>query len=273
MPETVTPDRITFLMVGCQRCGTTWVDAALREHPEIYLPPQKQTYFFDRHYDKGIEWYLGQFAGAGPQHRAVGEIATGYCLPGAVERMARHLPHIRLIMTVRHPVDRAYSNYKTRIAETGWKSFEQAIDADPDLLVRGRYIEQIEALLRHYPRQRLLVLLYEDLDRDDRAYLGAILGFLGLEPSFECSQYGQRRNAVMFPRARRVLQKVGLRPALLALSRSPVGAAVRRINKRRGKVTSSDMDPQTRARLLEHFRPFNDRLAAWLGRDLSAWND
>ena len=75
---------ITFLMVGCQRCGTTWVDAALREHPEIYLPQQKQSYFFDRNYDRGMDWYLRNFEGVNTEHKAVGEVATGYSLPGAV---------------------------------------------------------------------------------------------------------------------------------------------------------------------------------------------
>ena len=61
---------LTFLMVGCQRCGTTWIDAALRDHPEVYLPPDKQSYFFDRHYERGIDWYLERFDAAGPGHRA-----------------------------------------------------------------------------------------------------------------------------------------------------------------------------------------------------------
>ncbi|MCZ6836347.1 MAG: hypothetical protein O7G85_11285, partial [Planctomycetota bacterium] len=76
--EAISPDRVSFLMVGCQRCGTTWIDAALREHPEIYLPPQKQTYFFDRNYESGIDWYLSQYQEVQPCHQAVGEVATGY---------------------------------------------------------------------------------------------------------------------------------------------------------------------------------------------------
>ena len=47
---------ITFLMVGCQRCGSTWLYEALKEHPEIYLPAEKQTHFFDESYDNGMDW-------------------------------------------------------------------------------------------------------------------------------------------------------------------------------------------------------------------------
>jgi len=263
---------LTFLVIGCQRCGSTWIDAALREHPEIYLPAQKQTYFFDRHYDRGIDWYLGEFRDAGPEHRAVGEVATGYCLPEAIERVARHLPDVKLIMTMRHPVERAYSNFKTRRAEQGWASFEAAVEADPDLLERGRYIEQIEAVLEHYPREQLLLLLYDDLDRDDRAFLRSILEFIGVNPDFESSQFGLRRNAAMFPRLRKVMQSIGLRTVLRALSRSKVGDMVRRANKRHGRKASASIDPATRQRLIEYYRPLNERLGKLLGRDLEHWN-
>jgi hypothetical protein len=248
------------------------VDAALREHPQVYLPPQKQTYFFDENYERGFDWYLGEFQGATAQHRAVGEVATGYCLPHAAARLARHLPHVQVIMTMRHPVERAHSNFQVRRAQQGWTSFEDALAKEPDLIERGHYIEQVEALLENYPRQRLLLLLYEDLRADDRAYLRSILEFLGLSGDFESSQFGLQRNAAMFPRLRRSLHRVGLKPVVNALSRGPVGDAVRRFNRRRGRDSARGMDPATRARLVEHFRPYNAALAALLGRDLGHWD-
>ncbi|MBT8484247.1 MAG: sulfotransferase [Phycisphaerales bacterium] len=270
---TARPETLTFLVVGCQRCGTTWIDAALREHPQIYLPAQKQTYFFERHYDRGIEWYLRQFDGANTQHRAVGEVATGYCLTGVVARMAKHLPHVKLIMAMRHPVERAYSNFLTRRVESGWRSFEQAIEQDPDLLERGQYIEQIERLEKHYDRSRMHFLIYDDLLANDRAYLESILSFLGVDHDFDSSMIGQRMNAARFARLRAGLHRVGLKPALNALSRSAVGARIRRLTRARGRSSAETMDPETRARLVEHFASSNERLAAYLGRDLSAWTE
>ncbi len=263
---------LTFLMIGCQRCGSTWIDAALREHPEVYLPAQKQTYFFDRNYDRGIDWYLGEFKHVGTEHRAVGEVATGYCLPEAIGRVALHLPDVKLLMTMRHPVERAYSNFKTRRAEQGWASFEAAVEADPDLLERGRYIEQVEAALEHYPREQLLLLLYDDLDRDDRAFLRLILEFIEVNPDFESNQFGQRRNAAMFPRVRGVMRSVGLGSTLRAISDSRVGDVVRRANKRRRRKGSDPIAPATRQRLIEYYQPLNDRLSALMGRNLEHWN-
>ncbi len=266
------PSDITFLMIGCQRSGTTWTDAALREHPEVYLPATKQSYFFDRNYHEGHEWYLSRFEEVDDRHKAVGEVATGYSTLEAIPRMAHDLPHVKLFMTMRHPIDRAHSYYISRRATHGWRSMEQALDERPDLLTRGEYIDQVEALLKHYPPERLLLLFYDDFSRDDRAYLRSILEFLDVDPNFESSQFGRMRNSAMFPRLRAALNRVGLRPVLRVVSRSPIGDAIRGAKKRSGAKAYDQMDPSLRARLVDHFRPYNDRLAAFCDRDLSDWN-
>ena len=68
---------------------------------------------------------------------------------------------------MRNPTDRAYSNYQTRQVEENWSSFEEAIEADPEFLTRGQYIEQIDALLEWYDREQILFMLYDDLSSDD----------------------------------------------------------------------------------------------------------
>ena len=260
----------TFMMVGCQRCGTTWTDAALRNHPEVFLPQQKQSYFFDRNYDKGIEWYLERFQDA-KEGELVGEIATGYCLLEAAPLMYKHFPDIKLMMVMRNPIERAYSNYQARKVEQGWTSFADALEREPDLLTRGEYIDQIECLLSYYNSEQILFLLYDDLHQDDRAYLTSILEFLGVDASIESNLYGQRKNAAMFPKLRKVLHRCGLKPIVNLISRSSIGDAIRRQRKRKGKSYSM-MDKETMTTLNEHFRPFNERLSVFLNRDLSHWS-
>ncbi len=266
------PDRVTFLVVGCQRCGTTWLDSALREHPQVFLPATKQSYYFDRNLDRGDDWWLERFTDAKPQHTAVGEVATGYTLPQAVDPMAALAPHAKLVMTMRHPIERAYSFFQSRRAEQGWSSFEEALAADPELISRGKYIDQIEHLLKHYPREQLLLLFYDDFAKDNAAYLRKVLDFIGVDTEFDSTQVGRRRNAAMFPRLRRTLHRVGLKPVLAALSRSKVGDAVRKANNQRRTDPSEAMSAETRRRLVDEFRPSNDRLAQFAGRDLSHWN-
>lgn len=262
---------ITFLMVGCQRCGTTWTAAAIRDHPEVYLPSKKQSYFFDRNYDKGIDWYLSRFDEVGSEHVAVGEIATGYCLPHAVPRMAKHFPDIKLLMVMRNPTDRAYSNYQSRKVEEHWSSFAEAIESETELLERGQYIDQIEALLEHYDDEQLLLLLYDDLHTDDIMYLKTILRFIGVDPDMESKLIGQRKNAAVFPNLRKRLHQLGLDSVVHMVRKSPIGDWLRRNRKNKGNAYQP-MDPATREKLIEHFRPYNDRLSKQLQVDLSHWN-
>jgi len=262
---------ITFLMIGCQRCGTTWTDAALRAHPSVYLPEQKQSYFFDRNYDKGMEWYLERFQGTEEHHTAVGEIATGYCLLEAAPLMAKHFPDVKLMMVMRNPIERAYSNFQTRRIESGWNSFEEALESDPDLIVRGEYIDQIECLMQFYDKSNVLFLLYDDLHIDDKKYLDTILEFLGVDATLENNLIGQRKNAAMCPNLRKWLHRFGLKPIVDLISKSRIGDSVRRSRKNKGKAYEP-MNASTKEKLLAHYLPYNERLSTFLQKDLTTWN-
>jgi len=258
-------------MVGCQRCGTTWVNAALSSHPQVFLPEQKQSYFFDRNYAKGIDWYMDRFDGV-TSEVAIGEVATGYCLEKAIPLMAKHFPDVKLLMVMRNPIDRAYSNFQSRQVESGWSSFEHAIETDSDLLIRGQYIDQIECLLQYYDRDQILFLLYDDLHSDDRKYLKTILDFIGVDSAAESKLIGQRKNAAMFPMARNKLHQLGLKSLVNFVSRSWIGDAIRRNRKNKGKAYEP-MNQETKARLQKHYEPYNKRLSEFLQRDLSNWNE
>ncbi len=262
---------LTFFVVGCQRCGTTWVDAALRGHSEVFLPQKKQSYFFDRYYDKGIDWFMERFRGVESHHLAIGEVATGYCLPEASGLLAKHFPDVKLIMVMRNPIDRAYSNYQSRKIESGWNSFEQAIESDQDLLIRGQYMDQIEGLLKHYDREQMLFLLYDDLHNDDKMFLKTILDFICVESSEESKLIGQRKNAAMFPNLKKMLHQLGLKSLVNMMSQSWVGDKIRRSRKNKGRAYQP-MKKETKQRLQKHFAPYNSRLSKFLERDVSSWN-
>jgi hypothetical protein len=264
---------LTFLMVGCSRCGTTWVYKALSEHPEVYLPEKKQTYFFDSHYDKGIEWYLDHFTGIEPGHRAIGEIATYYSRPDLVPLVAKHFPHARLLMSVRNPVDRAYSYYQSRASRFNWDTLEQAIDEQPvDVIERGKYIDQIETILKYYPREQLKIVFFDDLKDKPEEYLQSILDFVGVETNFKSSQIGQMVQVTLDPRIRRTLIRMGLQPLMNYVSQRPLGDKIRSFLKKSNIQRYKPISATDKQLLLEIYKPYNDRLAELTGRDLSAWN-
>lgn len=268
----VTRMKPNFLIVGGQRCGSTWLDSALRGHPEIFLPSRKQSYFFDLNYHQGIDWYLERFAEAQSLHKAIGEVATGYCLLHAVPRVARHLPDAKLVMSVRNPVDRAHSYYQSRAVVRGWSSFAEALAAEPEILERGRYIEQIEALLSAYPRDSLLVVNYERLSLDGHAFLRQIFGFIGVATSHRSPQVGKVVQTAAFPGLRRTLRRVGAGGVIDMVSKGPLGDPLRRFLARPNARRYPPMPAPLRAELCAYFAPFNERFARFTGWDLAHWS-
>ena len=100
-----------FIAVGPPRTATTWLHEVLQGH--VCLPAdRKETDFFTRFYDRGLDWYADYFRhceGGIP----VGELSPMYfASPPARERIARHLPECKIIVSLRDPVERAYSNYR-----------------------------------------------------------------------------------------------------------------------------------------------------------------
>lgn len=262
---------MTFFVAGFPRCGTTWIYKAIKDHPQIFLPSRKQTYFFDTNYDKGIDWYLEHFADASPAHVAVGEIATQYTLPHALPRLVKHFPHVQILLAVRDPVERALSYYTSRASQHGWTSFREACDARPEIIEQGKYIVHIERLVEHYDHDRLTLLFHDDLKADDRAYLRQVLNCLGVDPDYESPQFGRVVQVSAFPRLRSLLRRMHMGPIMDRVSDSVLGDMIRKRLKSTKFRTHPKIDEATRDSLKETYRPFNERLERYAGRDLSHW--
>jgi Sulfotransferase domain len=207
----VLPD---FLVLGAQKAGTTALYAYLRWHPSVLGPSWKEVSYFDRHYLRGAAWYRGQFPTSAhlwlTRHRtgqaAVGEASPSYLFhPLAPDRTARLLPRARLIVLLRDPVERAYSHYQHEVS-LGREplSFEQALEQEEPRLAgelarltsdpahfsrpwwdhtyqaRGRYVDQVERWLAVFPRERLHVMISEEMLAQPADAYGSVLTFLGL---------------------------------------------------------------------------------------------
>ena len=120
MQHTTDPN---FLVIGAQRSGTTWLDTALRAHPQVYLPERrKEIHYFDEHYSRGAEWYREFFsaAAARPGLKAIGEVTPRYLFdPLVPQRIAGDFPSMRLIAILRNPADRAYSQFCMYVGRKG----------------------------------------------------------------------------------------------------------------------------------------------------------
>ncbi len=297
-----------FLVIGAQKAGTTAVHRYLEQHPGIFMCPVKESNFFamegltvdfrgpgDREALTGsplvrtitsVDEYSDLFRDARPD-QVVGEACPMYLYdPGAPERIARHIPDVRLIAVLRNPIRRAFSAYMM-LRQSGRErlaSFEEALAMEPLRVERnweyawryadvGRYARQLSRYYEHFPRENILVYLHEDLITRPAEVISEMLDFVGADSSYPV-EVGERFNVSGIPRLRfvhrlltsdNVLRKAGRR-AVPTSVRQAAFRAVARLNAHR-----PEMSPVVERRLGESFRTEVVALSGLIDRDLSHW--
>jgi hypothetical protein len=174
----------TFLFVGADKCGSTWLFKVLQQHPQCFVPAAKDIYFFDRYYGRGLQWYASFFSSAPRSARAIGELSHDYLYSEqAAERIASTLPEARLLVFLRHPVERTFSEYLylVRSGLAPPDNVRSALAAHPDAIEHSRYANFLPHYLDRFPRDQIGIFFYEDLARDPSAFAEVVLSFLGAE--------------------------------------------------------------------------------------------
>jgi Sulfotransferase domain len=269
--------RPDFLYIGTSKAGSTWLFNVLASHPDVFLASSKGLYYFDAHFDRGEEWYLRHFDRS-VEFLSRGEISHSYLSsPEAPERIAHVNPAVRLLVCLREPVDRAFSDYLDLLKNQQYDgSFEQALDDYPRLLDRGRYATHLRRYLQVFPREQLLVQLFDDLKADPQAYADRVLEFLGV-PRLELPRSelrsrmpaGVPRNrtaATAAKTASQLIRRLGLRRLRSRVKRS---AKVRQVLYRPYADDRPTPDPDTVARLRAGFAEEVADLDALVGAAVS----
>jgi Sulfotransferase domain len=253
----------SFLIVGAARCGTTSMFRALAGHPAVFGPAlQKELHYFSNKYFRGIAWYQSHFplrararlmarsANVAPQ---AFESSPYYMFhPLAAERIYRDLPGVKLLVLVRDPVERARSQYSYSVSlgyET--ESFERALELETSRL-EGEYerLASDPSYASHEHRHhsyRVRGQYAEQLERLEKLFGSERIHVVDSDDFFVDPEpvYGG------------VLEFLGLPPA-----NSP--AFLRHNARPRSSVPAS-----VRAALEDHYRPYDERLTRWLGREPS----
>jgi hypothetical protein len=269
-----------FLLIGAPKAGSTALADYLREHPDVFIPPEKEIYFFDMQLARGLDWYRSRFAAATTE-RAVGDATPTYLYSDrALEAMATVIPDARLLVILRNPVDRAYSSYWYEHALSERRSFEEAVRAEIDGTLRnlpkrrpyldtGRYLPRLERVAGLFGRAALCVVTLEEMRVDPSGVFREVCRFIGVDDSFVPSNLGAIRNPsyrVRWPAVRRAMFRYR------AWRRLPRGWANALDRLNRAEFRYPPLDAALRAELSALFAEDNRALAAWLGKDLDAWN-
>lgn len=193
------PPHVNFLIAGVQKGGTTALYDYLTDCPDVALSQPKEVHFFD---DETRDWSQPDYAAyhahfPPPDGRPCGEATPIYVYwPNALERICAYNPAMRLILTLRDPVERAWSHWRMEYARGAerepfaWcirQGRQRLFDARPwghhrefSYVERGFYAEQLERLFALFPREQVLILRAEELRTDPAATLAAVRRFLQL---------------------------------------------------------------------------------------------
>lgn len=187
-----------FIFAGGSRCGSTWLQQALADHPEIAMPADLPVNYFDLRYHRGPEWYSEQLPTRG-ESVLVGESSPGYMKhPFAPRRIGSDLPDVKILFTVRNPVDRAFSEWwhERSFGNITWE-FDVALEHHPafDMLLRPGFYDQFLGRFEEYvDTDQILVSVFDDFKRDNRGFVRDVYAFLGVDESYEPSVLNERVN-------------------------------------------------------------------------------
>lgn len=194
---------VDFIGIGAQKSGTSWAYANIYEHPEI-CAPIKELHFFSRpRFEKGKDWYESNFRSCRVTSKK-GEFSTSYLYSKETPKRIHDLyPNAKLIAILRNPRDRAYSQYRNAVKAgeiKGDVTFEEYSSRDPSVYEQGLYAEQLDRYLALFPREQILILIYEDIEKDPAAFMKRIYEFIGVNKDFMPSMLHRRINVERTPR-------------------------------------------------------------------------
>lgn len=190
--------RPVVIGIGAMKAGTTALHHRLDAHPDIRMSTPKELNFFfgttptDRHagwsargnWWRGPGWYAGHLPDDG---RRGGEVSPGYTSPDhpqVAARMAAVVPDARLLYLVRDPLRRAVSQYAhhRRDGDEARPPDEALLCPGSQYVARSRYHDRLRPFLDHFPRDQVLVVFQEDLQRDRPATLARVFRHVGVDP-------------------------------------------------------------------------------------------
>jgi hypothetical protein len=208
-----------FLVIGAQRCGTTYLHELLADHPEIAMArpvrPEPKVFLSEEVLDRGVEWYDQTWFPHAGTAGLLGEKSTSYLeSPDAVARVSAVLGRPQIVVQLRDPVERAVSNWGfTRshgmedrpVAEALARNLEGPLPWDPELtsvspyayLERGRYADYLAPWQHAFPGLVRVQFLEDLVERPD--LVGELYEWLGVDPGVRPDSLGQQVNQAERP--------------------------------------------------------------------------
>lgn len=194
-----------FMIIGAQKAGTTSLYKYISDLGDNFVAPQqKELYFFTENYSKGLAYYKAKFPLFRKPGDLTGEATPDYLLyPNAPSRIKKHFPDVRIVVILRDPALRAYSQYQfqngtDRTHAYDPLSFNDAVSCEPErytaedidqfnenfkyysYMARGRYADQLTRWFKLFPRNRIWIMELNELRQNPEKEINGLFKFLGL---------------------------------------------------------------------------------------------
>lgn len=286
-----------FVIIGAPKAGTTALYWYLAEHPEVAMSSVRETNFFAYGLDeqgrqlygdpelhsfpiRSVAAYEQLFAHAG-KAVAIGEGSPIYLeCPQAAGRIRDLIPDARIICGLRDPVDRAYSDYLMflRIRGTQFDPTRELTAAsswtnpESHWMRIGRYHEALSRYYQVFPRDRIHVFLFDDLQRDVLGVAQGVYRFLGVDPGF-MPDLSTPHNVGGVPGSM-LLERLFTSRAIRGLVEPWIPKRMVNWVKRtrtRNLRRAPALPPALRSDLISHFRDDIARTSELIGRSLEHW--
>ena len=280
--------KLDAIGIGARRCASSYIHRFLNNHPDI-LKPSKGLHYFSEHYSLGSKWYLSQI----PENaigKLVIESSVSYSYPEYSEYCAKRIfnsfPDAKIFVSLRNPIDRAFSDYLRSIRNLEIDSnlsFEQAIKDFPIFLERGKYKKILSPYFDYFPSDNIKILLFDDLYEDSKKFQKSLCNFLNIREDINYIETGQKENQgslripflqiilIKFKTFFDKLAKLIFLEKIWYLTKKRFSNSYHKV--RNLNIKKVDLSKKSRCELANFYQEDIDWLSKKINRDLSFWKD
>jgi len=283
-----------FICPGAQKSATTTLHDILIQHPDIYLPQNKETHFFDKdkEYIKGVNFYKNEYYSTVKEEKIIGDITPGYMFfEDSVKRIYNTLgDNIKIIFMLRNPIERAYSHYWMSYRRTYEnQTFERAVELESDRLnknyfnknhfsyiERGYYARQIKRFLEFFPKENMKFIIFNEFINNKNDSVKGILNFLNLNSEVHLS-LDKKSNSAFLPRFRIITKILKSSPKIIKKTGKLLPDDIRKkiVNlieiSNKQKFQKPKIKYETRNKLINIYYEDIIELESIINKDLSFW--
>ncbi len=287
--------KISLMIIGAQKAGTTSLKNYLGQHPSLQVHPHKElSYFFDpAEHSKGFDNALRKYySNPDESTQLIAKNAGLYVSEDGILRLKAHNPACKLVLILRNPVERTYSSY---LMEKNYGAINGTFESIEPVLRKGDttdwrfeffigmslYQKHLAMIYAHFPKEQVKIIRYEDFKTRSAEICKELFQWINVDAEFNpdtnikynvthinrSPSYG--RLVVQLLRNQNPIKKI-FRKLMPGKMDYKVGEMLRNINKTT-KLYGNISENMSKL-LREYYLPHNDKLSELTGMDFSDWN-